>query len=185
MYVQKGVILMFTKLRERIENFFDELDDVLDKRADFHLRLDDPDYGDLFRRELRRSFQRKLKEKRLGGLKRMVRACIWGTVALLALILWGIIFQHGATIIIGLAGIVACIWNYASGVRTLCGPLAEADLEASRAINSIISGTPQPEPSPAPEQPAATQAAQPSGSAPTNQELLAMAAHQAHRRSQS
>lgn len=176
---------MLTELRERIENFFDVLDDTLDKRADFHLRLNDPDYGGLFRRELRKSFQRKLKEKRLGGIKRQVRACLWGIVALLILALWGIISRHGWTIVISLAGIVACVSIHISGVRKLCGPLAEADLEASRVVNGVLSGTPQPEPPPAPEQPATTQTAPPSGSAPTDQELLAMAARQAQRRSQS
>lgn len=177
---------MLIEAKEKLENFFDQANDILEKRKDFHLRLDDPEYGDTFRRELRKSFDRKLKEKRIGGLKLQARVCIMAVIALLILLLYATFARHHWTQIICCIGIVVCVWNHISAVHALCKPLEEADLEASRIVDEIISGQSQP----AAEQQSAApgQSTEPEArpSRPlTQRELLAKAAQEAHRRSQS
>lgn len=177
---------MFIEIKEKMENFFDQANDVLEKRKDFHLRLDDPEYGDTFRRELRKAFDRKLKEKRIGGLKLQAKVCIWAVIVLLVLLIYAAIAHHFWTRIICYVGIIVCVWNHISAVHALCKPLAEADLEASRIVDALIRGMPQsaPEPSPTPEQSTTAQATRPSGPL-TQRELLAQGARQARQRSQS
>lgn len=174
---------MFRNLLDKKENMFDQLDDVLEKRKDFHRRLNNSKHGEEFRSELRKIFSRKLKEKRLGGVRLQARVYPFLMIVLLILLIRGLFTGNLVLNLICLAGIVAFVYSYVSAVITLCGPLAEADLEASGIIEERIEKAREDQ---ATDTPVSAKSSQTSPSKPLTQaELLAKAARESRQRAQA
>lgn len=165
------------------ENFFDRANDILEKRKDFHRRCDHPKYGKPFRKELKRIFNAKLKEKRLGGLRLKMKSYLAGFVLIVVVLFWALHNGHMITALVDFIILIVLGYDYISGVCTLCGPLKEADREASQIIEELVkadrarrTGRPAAPPQPQPQAPAA----QPL----TQNDLLAQAMAQAGQRTQ-
>ncbi len=157
------------------ENFFDRLNDLLEKRKLFHQRLNHPEKGNVYREYLRQSFDQKIKEKRLGGARLQAKASKVLAAIGLALLAYGLVVHHTITVLGSLVTIGYAGWTHFSALEKLLKPLEEADRAARDGTNAYF--RPSAPVSPPPAAPA-TPSAQPL----TPEELIRRAAEQAQQR---
>lgn len=167
---------MFKGAQEKSENFFDRLDDLLEKRNLFHQRLNHHEKGEVFRTYLHQIFDQKIKEKRLGGARLQAKATKVLAIVCLAFLVYGLVMRHKITVIGCLIAVAYAVWTHVSALKKLLPPLEEADREARDKTNQHFQL-----PAPLAPQPSTTTPATPP-SPPTREELIRLAVQQARQR---